>query len=644
MTGFEDNSCQYTEYLGFYHSLRNPAAHQSADSTSLTDTTFSVTPDSLFDKGIKVEPLSFDRQTCHFGSIITLLDPQSVPRLNHLDLPQMSSRFDYDPMLLRSYQGSWGETESIYPLGMSPSSLSRAGDLFGDAAFTLPVPVPGSERWLRVAPSSKYYFLTPALAGLGAPFGRLVCLYQETPSENSDSALSKVHVTRGRGGFANTYVTFANRFGSLGTVSLDASFLKYDGIRFFTESKVERLRLINNLTVANNTNLRIGLFFNRLRNNELFFPPHYEFYGRVSDNYSGIAVQVDRLLDQSRSYGSRLTYRNDDQKLRQSSLDFDQRFQVIDGNLYYHWRRGQHDLQADIDLRYLHYSVYDDRDRVYYLRLALGDLLHLTDRITLYGNLSLLAASGVTARPAGLALIHYQHDSTWSTALLLARGVILPQAEMKYLPAIARTFIASEPDYRIEGNCDLDAGRTNNMEVFFSYAKGRLDLHVRSGISQMFGLPAWQVDDTDYYYSDYHPIAVDRNLIFATTRLHLSLPHNAYLSAAYGYRQVFKDDIDYTYGPEHLANGLVGWRYLIPKLEVTVSASAGVKYRSPTLRYFDGSGDNAKFVAESFLSFDLKRFHFFYNYTNLFDTEYALNGRFQPGRSRWWGFTWEFVN
>ncbi|MFH2056941.1 MAG: hypothetical protein ABIJ61_13365 [bacterium] len=85
------------------------------------------------------------KATSQRDSLLRLLPLRSGARSDHFDFAQMSSRFDYDPLLVRVAQGPWGEGEQLYPLGLAPGSMSRADPLFGDAALANPVPAPQSE-------------------------------------------------------------------------------------------------------------------------------------------------------------------------------------------------------------------------------------------------------------------------------------------------------------------------------------------------------------------------------------------------------------------------------------------------------------------------------------------------------------------
>jgi hypothetical protein len=88
----------------------------------------------------------------------------------------------------------------------------------------------------------------------------------------------------------------------------------------------------------------------------------------------------------------------------------------------------------------------------------------------------------------------------------------------------------------------------------------------------------------------------------------------------------------------------VGVRFPVRKLKIMLNAAVGGRFRSASAQYFGGGSDDARILPEAYFSFDLKSFHFFYNYTNLLNANYYFGGYRQPGRAIWWGFTWAFVD
>ena len=227
---------------------------------------------------------------------------------------------------------------------------------------------------------------------------------------------------------------------------------------------------------------------------------------------------------------------------------------------------------------------------------------------------------------------------------MLSRQAILPQPEQRYLPEITAGLALGDEDYLISGNPDLPSGSSTSLEFLGGASFRRLEINLRAGLTRFNDAPFWENDRSVNVLAGYQPLALDRSLAFASASLRVRLPYSGFLSGAYAIRQVYDDGVSYTYGAEHEADGFAGFRFWVERFQITVTAAIGGKFRSQTSRYLDGSGDDDKFAAESFLSFDLKRFHFFWNYTNLLDQDLIINGRWQPGRSHWWGFSWEFFD
>jgi hypothetical protein len=146
-----------------------------------------------------------------------------------------------------------------------------------------------------------------------------------------------------------------------------------------------------------------------------------------------------------------------------------------------------------------------------------------------------------------------------------------------------------------------------------------------------------------YFNGDIRAVAADRKLLFASVMARATLPHGIYGQAGYAYREVFLDNFNLTAGPQHVASGFAGMRFPIHKLKVRVNVGIGGRFRSAT-HGLSGGDDDARFLVEAYLGFDLKSFHFFWNYTNLLNITYYVGGYRQPGRAIWWGFTWAFID
>jgi hypothetical protein len=614
------------------------------DSVHGADTTSVLKPDAVFlppDTSNRIPPKPAVPVT---DSLLSLLNPTSPADISRLDLAQYSDRFDYDPFLARVYQFPWGEEDAIYPLGLPPAALSRADDLFGDASFSNPVPLPHSEYYLRATPSDRYSVLTPALSGLFNPFGRLVTVYQSVPDFVSDTAQSQVDVARGRGGFSNTYASLGTRFGSVTTFWFDANIIRYQGIHSFTNARVNRMRFILGPQLDRRVRSRFAFFFNRLGQNVLFFPQTYSYLGSVSDNYSGGAGQIEYDWGDGVSSGLDISYRNDDQSFDYTNLIYRQRYQVVDATAYHRLSTAGQNLELSLKTEYVKYTVFKDENRFGYYTLSFRDLISVSDHMTVFANLALCGGEDLTDKPSVTAIVSYRQSPQLTLSLVASHSVLFPEPEEKYLSTVTGSFAFTFPDYRITGNRGLDIGRVDAGEVMLALNPHPVEIELRAGFAGLQDVPLWSIDHSQYIYGDFQSRAVDRNLVFMTAQARCQLPYNFWVAGTYGYRQLYKSGINYTYGPEHTGAGLAGVSLLVPKVLVTVSGAASVKFRSATNRYFDGGNDGTLALTESFLSFDLKQFHFYYNFNNVLSTKYSLDGLTQPGRSLWWGFRWEFLD
>jgi hypothetical protein len=610
------------------------------DSTGKADTT--AIPSPLLRPPPPLKP--FVKLTPHLDSLLTLLFGAAEQPGIGLDLPQETSRLDYDPLLFRLSSAQWGELESVYPAALSPSALSVVDPLCGDESFANPVPIPGSEELTRLPYSGGYRLLTPSLAGSASPFGRPFVIYQSLSLPDDDTSKSKIYVTRGTGGFANTTFTFENHFGPAGIVNADGTFIKKNGAGDYGHSNLTRLRIVSRPALARDLSTDVGYFLNRLSGDKLIFAPTGLYTGSLGDNYSGLFAHLAYYASETVNYRAALSYRNDDQGIDFSNLHSRQRFQVFDGHLSQQVLARRHNLEIGADLRFLRYRENFTTHKPIYFSGSLSDLLTLSEKLSLSGAFSLRGSSDLKPRPEILLSASCRFDSLRSLSLIASRSLLLPQPEMLYLRPVLGGFADTTTTYRISGNSQLESGYSNNLESLLQYSLGqRVKVEARAGFSNFHGLPLWLVDYTQYSDGDYQVVAQDRNLFYSSASLRMSLPRGIYGQASYGFRRVFVAAQDYSEGTEHSASGYAGIRFPVHKLKIMINAAVGGRFRTLT-RFLPGGEDDARFLTEAYLSFDLKSFHFFWNYADLLDLAYSVGGYLQPGRQIWWGFNWAFID
>jgi hypothetical protein len=610
----------------------------SIDSSTKADTAATLAP-------LPKTPKPFKKLTPHFDSLLTLLFGSQGDASVDFDLPQASSRFNYDPLLFRLSSSQWGEFESVYPSGLSPFALSRVNPLTGDESFANPVPLPGSEEYTRMEPMESYHLLSPTLAGVGSPFGRPFVVYQQLQLPDDDTSQSEIFVTHGTGGFANTAFTFENHFGAAGIVNADGTFIRKNRSYAYSGSKLNRLRLVSRPVIARSLVTTIGLSLNRMIGDELFRPRTAFYYGDLSDHYSAISTQAVYCENEKVNYRASLVYRNDDQRITYDGLQSHQRFQIVDLHLARQTEGTPNNSELGGDLRYSRYAENQKAHNTLYYNISASDLLTLTDRINACGNFSLRGSKDLPIKPAATLSTEYRIDSLWSVAAIASRGVFMPQPEMLYLRPVYGALFDTIVDYKIRGNEQLESGYSNSVEILVRSSLGRLvAAQARAGYVNFHSLPQWQVDYETYANGNYRAVAADRNLLFAALTARLTLPKGFYGRASYAFRNVYHDGINLTEGPQHQASGYAGVRFPVRNLKILLNAAVGGCFRSASAQYFGSGSDDARMLAEAYFSFDLKSFHFFFDYTNLLNANYYFGGYLRPGREIWWGFNWAFID
>ncbi len=585
------------------------------------------------------------RTTPITDSLLTLLfdDWQSPPEFP--DFPEETSWWQLDPYLYRLSVGMWGDLETFYPLGLAPSYLSRSDNLVGDQSFANPVPLPGSEEFIRTDLADAYYFLTPGLTGIYSPFGRALSIRQRRQLSESDTARAKVYVTRGRGAFSNTTFTFQNHFGKIGNINADGTFQKTNGLVIGSNSKLNRLRVIVEPELGTNLHTSVLYSLNRLQGGRVFFPDNYFYSGFNTDNLANLSLSASYYPSDNSSYSAQLNYKNDDQKFDNGRLRTAQRFRLLEGSAQAQHSLGTQVLTLGGNLRFLHFRHDPGSSNTLYYNLYGSNLWTLSGRFHVFAHGALRGSEDLKPALAVSGLVNFNVFDRLSLSGVVSRNAVVPQPEMQYLDPIAASFDGDTLiDYRLVGDKDLEAGVVESVEGILAWNSDRLKAQIRGGVSHLNNVAAWQVNYDSLANGTFQPVPLDRNLFFATFQSSISLTSRLHLDAAFGRQRVKQGGTDDTYGPENTGS-VVGWyKYFVKKYQVDITVGAGGRFRSDCNPYFVGGGDQAVFITDSYLSFDLKKFHLFFNFTNVFDLYYTLNGLQQPGRSMWWGFNWAFEN
>lgn len=618
-------------------------AEDSSKVSSATDTLRSVGSDGAYTDTALI--INRKRLTMINDSLLKLLfSERSSDREPFPDRPQSNSNWQLDPGLYRNSITMWGDFESFYAYGLPTSHLSRSDGFVGEQSFANPVPLANSEEFIRSEPSDRHFLLSPGLSGLVAPFGRTIDVHQQSDQFDFDTATSTIYVNRGRGGFANTTFEFKSNFGKLGSIRTDGTFQKTDGLVIGANTNMRRMRILVQPRVAQNWRSTILYSFNRLEGSKLFFPETFNYVGHVSDYYANLSTSLSYLRSENAQLDLRFSYKNDDQYFDQRDLKTFQRQRMVESRAEYQVRGTRGVLALKGTARYLRFISQSIAQNAILFDLGASDLFSVSPNATLFGAASIVGSNDVSPRPAIVGAFVCDLDDKSTISTTIAWRSILPQPEMLYLAPISAALFDSTYDYSISGDDALGSGSARTIELVYNYGRGVNQMRLAAGVINLADVSEWETDSDSLLYGETRPVEVDKNAMYACVqgRAH---PFNRLSTVfAYGIRQVKSGGTDATLGPQHTASGSAWYGFPIARFKLWVNFGVGATFRSAINRHTYGGVEDGVVIAESYFSFDLKRFHFYFNYHNLLNVDYTLNGVDQPGRSIWWGFRWKFID
>lgn len=577
-------------------------------------------------------------------SLLLLIFRGYVNNPSFPDRTQANTQWQNEPALYRLSVSPWGDFETFYPLGLPPTYLSRVDNLAGEQSFANPVPIPYGEDFVRVEPAERFQFLTPALSGLVLPLGGVSSIYQQSDLDDFDTASSSIYVHRARGGFANTTFDFKSNFGKFGAIRSDGTFQKIDGLVSGANTNLRRMRFILEPRLRPELQARILYSINRLNGAKLFFPEAFDYTGNVTDNLSTLATSVTLVQSEHSQYDLRLSYRNDDQRFNQRELKTAQRWRVLDSQLSYQRRSERSVFSLGGAAKYLHFLSQGQMTNSIYYEAGLRQLTSLGPRLSVFGTAAVVGSDDFAPSPLVVGAIITELTDKSSLAAIAGWRGIIPSAELMFSETISASLADSVVDYRLQSDHNVGAGKSRSLELVYNRRSDRSTIQMMAGMMKLDDIAEWQIESDSIYVADVSVVERDRSVFYGTLKTNLTISSRVSANLGYGVRSVRGAGDNVTFGAMHTAHGSAYYHFPINKLKLWLNVGVGAAFRSAADRYLLGGPEDGVIVAETYFSFDLKRFHLYFNYHNLLGVDYTLNGIQQPGRSVWWGFSWAFID
>ncbi len=576
--------------------------------------------------------------------IFLLYRDRSNNREKFPDRPQWNADWQANPALYRYSTMMWGDFESFYAYGLAPGYLSRSDNFVGELSFANPVPLALSEEFIRSEPSDRFFVLSPAISGLYVPFGRVADIHQQSDLAEFDTAASTIYVNRARGGFANTTFEFKSNFGNLGSLRTDGTFQKSDGLVIGSNTNLRRMRVLLEPRLGGKWRGNVLYSFNRLQGSKIFFPDNYSYDGNVSDYFANLATSLCYLRSERTQLDWRSSYRNDAQYFNKGVLATSQRFRIVESSTEYQIRSERSTVGVNTSLRFLRFISQHVASDAFYFDFGARELFTLSPRTKLFGSAAIIGSTDLAPRPSVVGAVVYDLDSSSTVSVTGAWRTILPQPEMLYLAPISAALFDSVADYSISGDPDLGAGTARSIEFAYQYSHERAQFRISAGAANLANVAEWRVNSDSLLYGETLPIETDHSILYAGAQGRFQPTNRVAMNLSYGIRKANSDGSDVTLGPKHTAAGSAWYGFPVKRFKLWINFGAGATFRSAVNRQVYGGVEDGVVIAESYFSFDLKRFHFYFNYHNVFDVAYTMAGIEQPGRSIWWGFRWKFID
>ncbi len=284
----------------------------------------------------------------------------------------------------------------------------------------------------------------------------------------------------------------------------------------------------------------------------------------------------------------------------------------------------------------------DDRQRAF-----VDVLIHSGDEagsLTLYGRGE--TVSGFDLSPSGQ--ISFMTGSRWfSLSASAGYATIFPRLyDLKTSRRLEPVYSSTTNDYFETGNPELvpEKQLTGNVMVTVGPAGTDLSLSVTGG--KITDAIDWiRFDTLGLEIGAYRPVNHDIEFVNGTLKQRLTLGKNIYWSGGGSYHYIKHDDNDNPpYSPEYQTFTNLELYYYVVPLELRLFAYGELLYSGPYTG-INGAALGKEPIFNAKLSFQIKKFRFYYIFQNLLDRGYqAREDHYLIGRYNYYGITWEFLD
>jgi hypothetical protein len=255
---------------------------------------------------------------------------------------------------------------------------------------------------------------------------------------------------------------------------------------------------------------------------------------------------------------------------------------------------------------------------------------------------------GFNIAPTGALILARNLPSLYFAASVGYSTKLPRQYELDLTPRMDRIIDPSNLDYFESGNPSLNPEKQLCGNLTVSLGKVNSDFTLSLAGGKIFDGIDWQrsrLDSGGFALNSFR--TGNEDIIFGNISAiqRITLGGNIFWSggASYRYVEVDKNSTP-PYSPDYQGFSCLELQYYVRPLEIGLYSYIEVVYTGPYYG-FNGTKLGEKPVINLKLSFQMKRFRFFYIFQDIPSLEYASRENYTiEGRFNFYGFTWDFTN
>jgi outer membrane receptor for ferrienterochelin and colicin len=506
--------------------------------------------------------------------------------------------------------------------------------------------------WFPMENVEDIKIIEPGLAGIYNQDAPLGCLLTKSKEFNGEKVFSKALYQKAPYNFRRTQLELGKNFTSRGMIYLTAGFKGYDGYLVNNHLSSMHLSFSGKYILKENWNLRVDA--SRL-DAKIGLAHTEDFSLRPITEFGGdwrINLKLVHKATESSLSNFRISYYNMKQRFNDPGFSVfrEDVEEIINlGMEHEFFYRQKHNLKLKGNWTYDRLDERSSIDHTQKINLSIADLFQASPRVDFLFFIGMNKASRFDGRLSPMSGISYGINQNSKACFTLGSFWGFPSIRDLYLDSTNYT-LSSSPGYKytIEGKSDLKAQKSLVANLGYSLNKSNYKLGLNVRRSRLENSVQWENQSGLPYDGKWIPLNQDLNLYGAELDFLFNPRQNVKLFASYAFQKAeeVKSDLDKPFVPEHSLFCYLEYYKKLLKNEIQLSGRVENNLISS---YYAREKEKDKQkdidILNLRITFRFLDFTCYYVIENLNDKSYKTFLSYPaPGRTQWWGFSWQFFD